>query len=168
MQQHHSLLGSIIVQMLFFNFWYCGDLNNGGDGFHLADPYLFKIHLGMDPSNSFVQQHIPVTSTNEENIECDCPCSFSSIFNAWFSCISVNKRYIHLKQTCCVSWKPWSCLWYYNVVRILCKFFQCLCLLVVPTVFLQLQQQFPISQTNCIFCWQPRVPTALLSCHNAA
>ncbi len=94
MQQHHSLLGSIIVQMLFFNFWYCGDLNNGGDWFHLADPYLFKIHLGMDPSNSFVQQHIPVTSTNEENIECDCPCSFSSIFNTWFCCISVNKRYI--------------------------------------------------------------------------
>jgi hypothetical protein len=139
--------------MLFFNFWYCGDLNNGGDWFHLADPYLFKIHLGMDPSNSFVQQHIPVTSTNEENIECDCPCSFSLIFNAWFCYISVNKRYI------CTSNKPvvfpgnqdQGCLRYYNVVRILCKFFQCWCLLVAPIVFLQLQQQFPISLKQIAF-----------------
>ncbi len=135
----------------------------GGDWFHLADPYLFKIHLGMDPSNSFVQQHIPVTSTNEENIECDCPCSFSLIFNAWFCYISVNKRYI------CTSNKPvvfpgnhdQGCLRYYNVVRILCKFFQCWCLLVAPIVFLQLQQQFPISLKQiAFFCWQSRVPTA--------
>jgi hypothetical protein len=37
------------------------------------------------------------------------------------------------------------------VVRSLCKFFQCLCLLVAPIVFLQLQQQIPISLKQIAF-----------------
>lgn len=125
MQQHHSLLGSIIVQMLFFNFWYCGDLNNGGDWFHLTDPYLFKIHWiqAIALCSSIYQWQVPM----KRILNVIVPVLLAQFFNAWFCYISVNKRYI------CTSNRPvvfpgnhdQGCLWYYNRVRILCKFFQC-------------------------------------------
>jgi hypothetical protein len=157
--------------MLFFNFWYCGDLNNGGDWFHLTDPYLFKIHLGMDPSNSFVQQHIPVTSM-KRILNVIVLVLLAQFLTPGFA-VSVYTKDTYAPQTDLLCFLETMIRVVFGTImwsEFCAKSFQCLCLLVAPIVFLQLQQQFPISlKTNCIFWWQSRVSTnSLLSCHNAA